>query len=100
MLAIAFQYHLLQFVSVKYSSCITIRCFSLYKRDTWVRRMQDPTQFLVAFGYGFGLDDAFYNLLESKNGHISLIQLATVDAEFTRQYIEGQAKVFDATLEV
>ena len=46
------------------------------------------------------LDDAFYNLLKSKNGHISLIQLATVDAEFTRQYIEGQAKVFDATLEV
>ena len=49
------------------------------------------------------LDDAFYTLLESENGHISLIKLATaarIDAEFTRQYLDGQAKVFDATLEV
>lgn len=49
------------------------------------------------------LDDAFYNLLKAENGQISLIQLATasrVDAEVTRYYLEHQAKVFDATLEV
>lgn len=49
------------------------------------------------------LHDAFYKLLESENGQISLIQLATasrVDAEVTRGYLERQAHVFDATLEV
>lgn len=49
------------------------------------------------------LDDAFYNLLEAENGQIALIQLATaarVDAEVTRHYLEQQAKVLDATLEV
>lgn len=77
-------------------------------------------EFLVAFGIGVlsfiflsntisqknimqRLDEAFYQLLESENGHITLIQLATtarVDAEVTRAYLEHQAKAFDATLEV
>jgi uncharacterized membrane-anchored protein YhcB (DUF1043 family) len=49
------------------------------------------------------LEDAFYQLLKSENGKISLIQLATaarVDAELTRRYLDHQAKAFDATLEV
>lgn len=49
------------------------------------------------------LDEAFYQLLESENGYITLIQLATtarVDAEVTRAYLEHQAKAFAATLEV
>jgi hypothetical protein len=49
------------------------------------------------------LDEAFYQLLESENGYITLIQLATtarVDAELTRAYLEHQAKAFAATLEV
>jgi len=49
------------------------------------------------------LDDAFYELLKLENGQISLIELATasrVDAQTTRDYLQRQAKVFDATLEV
>lgn len=49
------------------------------------------------------LDRAFYDLLSSENGYIALIQLATaarVDADITRRYLEHQANVLDATLEV
>lgn len=49
------------------------------------------------------LEMAFYQLIENQNGQISLIQLAAsarVDADIARQYLERQAKVFGATLEV
>lgn len=49
------------------------------------------------------LERAFYELLASENGYMALIQLATaarVDAEIARHYLEHQANVLDATLEV
>ncbi|HIK26495.1 MAG: hypothetical protein N3E45_08395 [Oscillatoriaceae bacterium SKW80] len=49
------------------------------------------------------LENAFYQLLENQNGQISLIQLAAtarVDAEIAQKYLERQAKIFSATLEV
>jgi Fic family protein len=49
------------------------------------------------------LTDAFYQLLETQNGYISLIQLAVaakVDAQLARQYLEHQAKAFAAVPEV
>ncbi|MBD1938018.1 hypothetical protein [Microcoleus sp. FACHB-68] len=49
------------------------------------------------------LENAFYHLLEAQNGEVSLIQLAAgarVEAELSRQYLERQAKVFSASLEV
>ncbi|NET44092.1 hypothetical protein [Okeania sp. SIO2B3] len=49
------------------------------------------------------LDDAFYRLLELQNGKISLIQLAAaakLDAQIAQKYLERQAQVFTATLEI
>ncbi len=49
------------------------------------------------------LDEAFYQLLETQNSQISLIQLAVtakVDAEVARQYLERQVQTFSAFLEV
>ncbi|MCT7949402.1 hypothetical protein NG798_06360 [Ancylothrix sp. C2] len=49
------------------------------------------------------LQTTFYRLLETQNSNISLIQLAAaakVDAQIARQYLENQAKVFNASLEV
>jgi recombinational DNA repair protein RecR len=49
------------------------------------------------------LEQAFYRLLETENGCISLIQLAVtakVDADATRRYLEAQVKEFKAELEV
>ncbi|MBD2314763.1 hypothetical protein H6G20_24140 [Desertifilum sp. FACHB-1129] len=49
------------------------------------------------------LDIAFYQLLETHNGYISLIQLAAaakVDAQAAKEYLETQAQAFDASLEV
>ncbi|UBF27524.1 hypothetical protein K9N68_06165 [Kovacikia minuta CCNUW1] len=49
------------------------------------------------------LEQAFYQLLEAENGYISLIQLAVaakVNADLAKQYLDAQAKVFKAELEV
>jgi len=49
------------------------------------------------------LHEAFYQLLEQNNGQVSLIQLATAarsDAYLAQDYLEAQAKVFGAALEV
>ncbi|NER35452.1 MAG: hypothetical protein F6J93_15855 [Oscillatoria sp. SIO1A7] len=49
------------------------------------------------------LDEAFYQLLESEDNQVSLIQLAVrarVDATVAREYLERQATAFGATLEV
>lgn len=49
------------------------------------------------------LEQAFYRLLESENGCISLIQLAVaakVDAVTARQYLDAQATAFAAIPEV
>ncbi len=49
------------------------------------------------------LEGAFYRLLESENGSISLIQLAVtakVDAELAKRYLDGQVKAFNAELEI
>ncbi|MGB3263207.1 MAG: hypothetical protein WBA89_04555 [Microcoleus sp.] len=49
------------------------------------------------------LDEAFYQLLESQNSQMSLIQLAAsarVEAEVAREYLNRQVKVFSAILEV
>jgi len=49
------------------------------------------------------LDEAFYQLLESQNSQISLIQLAAnarVEAEVAQQYLTRQVKIFSAVLEV
>ncbi|MGB7442947.1 MAG: hypothetical protein WA919_17930 [Coleofasciculaceae cyanobacterium] len=49
------------------------------------------------------LDDAFYQLLESEDSCISLIQLsaaARVDPQLARQYLERQMKLFNAIPEV
>lgn len=49
------------------------------------------------------LDDAFYRLLQVQNGKISLIQLAAaakVDAEAAQKYLERQAQIFSAMLEI
>ncbi|MBE9129784.1 MULTISPECIES: hypothetical protein [unclassified Coleofasciculus] len=49
------------------------------------------------------LEDSFYQLLESENSCISLIQLAAtarVEPEKARQYLEHQAQVFNAVPEV
>ncbi|MDX2099683.1 MAG: hypothetical protein SFW36_18040 [Leptolyngbyaceae cyanobacterium bins.59] len=48
------------------------------------------------------LETAFYRVLETQNGCISLIQLAAaarIDARAARQYLEEQVKLFDASLE-
>ncbi|HEY9618007.1 MAG TPA: hypothetical protein V6C64_14270 [Microcoleaceae cyanobacterium] len=47
--------------------------------------------------------DAFYTLLETEAGRISLIQLAAsarVEAEVARQFLDNQVKVFNALPEV
>ncbi|MEG3967684.1 MULTISPECIES: hypothetical protein [unclassified Microcoleus] len=49
------------------------------------------------------LDEAFYQLLETQNSQISLIQLAAsarVEAEVAQQYLNRQVKIFSAVLEV
>jgi len=49
------------------------------------------------------LERAFYRLLESENGIISLIQLAVtakVDAELAKHYLNVQVKAFNAELEI
>ncbi|MEG3849841.1 hypothetical protein QT971_20720 [Microcoleus sp. herbarium19] len=49
------------------------------------------------------LDEAFYQLLETQNSQISLIQLAAiarVEAEVAQQYLDRQVKIFSAILEV
>lgn len=49
------------------------------------------------------LDDAFYQLLETQNSEISLIQLAAaarVDAKVAQSYLERQVQIFSAMLEV
>ncbi|MGK7920924.1 MAG: hypothetical protein AB4080_13050 [Trichodesmium sp.] len=49
------------------------------------------------------LDDAFYRLLKFQNGKISLIQLAAaakVDAQIAQKYLESQAQIFSAILEI
>ncbi|MBE9094685.1 hypothetical protein [Tychonema sp. LEGE 07203] len=49
------------------------------------------------------LDEAFYQLLETQNSQMSLIQLAAtarVEAEVAREYLNRQVKVFSAILEV
>ena len=49
------------------------------------------------------LDEAFYQLLETQNSQISLIQLAAntrVEAEVAQQYLTRQVKIFSAVLEV
>ena len=49
------------------------------------------------------INDAFYQLLETEDNQVSLIQLAVrarVDATVAREYLERQAKAFGATLEV
>lgn len=48
------------------------------------------------------LQTTFYRLLETQNSNISLIQLAAgakVDATIARQFLENQAKIFNASLE-
>ncbi|MGI0488096.1 hypothetical protein ACN4EK_21865 [Pantanalinema rosaneae CENA516] len=47
--------------------------------------------------------EAFYTLLETEAGRISLIQLAAsarVEAEVARQFLDNQVKVFNALPEV
>ncbi|MGA7934627.1 MAG: hypothetical protein WCA35_13855 [Kovacikia sp.] len=49
------------------------------------------------------LEQAFYHLLETENGSISLIQLAIaakVEASFAKEYLDAQVKAFKAELEV
>lgn len=49
------------------------------------------------------LDEAFYQLLETQNSQVSLIQLAAsarVEAEVAREYLDRQVKIFSAILEV
>ncbi|WP_293130669.1 hypothetical protein [Microcoleus sp. bin38.metabat.b11b12b14.051] len=49
------------------------------------------------------LDEAFYQLLETQNSQVSLIQLAAsarVEAEVAQQYLNRQVKIFSAVLEV
>ncbi|NJK76749.1 MAG: hypothetical protein HC849_16220 [Oscillatoriales cyanobacterium RU_3_3] len=49
------------------------------------------------------LDEAFYQLLESQNSQVSLIQLAAsarVEAQVAQQYLDRQVKIFSAVLEV
>lgn len=49
------------------------------------------------------LDEAFYQLLETHNSQISLIQLAAsarVEAEIAQQYLDRQVKIFSAILDV
>jgi hypothetical protein len=49
------------------------------------------------------LDEAFYQLLETQNSQVSLIQLAAnarVEAEVAQQYLTRQVKIFSAILEV
>jgi Ca2+-binding EF-hand superfamily protein len=49
------------------------------------------------------LREAFYQLIETENGYVSLMQLAIsarVDAEVAKQYLETQAKVFSVIPEV
>lgn len=49
------------------------------------------------------LDEAFYQLLETQNSQISLIQLAAsarVEAEVAQQYLDQQVKIFSAILDV
>jgi hypothetical protein len=49
------------------------------------------------------LDGAFYQLVESQNSEISLIQLAAaarVDAKVAQNYLERQVQIFSAMLEV
>lgn len=49
------------------------------------------------------LRDAFYYLIESHEGHVSLIELAAVakvDAEPAKTYLESQAQVFSILPEV
>jgi hypothetical protein len=49
------------------------------------------------------LQNAFYELLESGDGCITLLQLAVtarVDGELARQFLDQQAKVFNAEIEV
>jgi type II secretory pathway pseudopilin PulG len=49
------------------------------------------------------LDEAFYQLLETQNSQISLIQLAAsarVEAQVAQEYLERQVKVFSAILDV
>ncbi|WP_373536445.1 hypothetical protein [Microcoleus sp.] len=49
------------------------------------------------------LDEAFYQLLESQNSQMSLIQLAAsarVEAEVAQHYLNRQVKIFSAILEV
>jgi len=49
------------------------------------------------------LDDAFYQLLESEDSCIALIQLsalARIDAQLAQQYLERQVKLFNAIPEV
>ncbi|MEG4859363.1 hypothetical protein QUB75_17510 [Microcoleus sp. K1-B6] len=49
------------------------------------------------------LDEAFYQLLETQNSQISLIQLAAsarVEAEVAQHYLTRQVKIFSAILEV
>jgi len=49
------------------------------------------------------LDEAFYQLLETQNSQISLIQLAAsarVEAEVAQQYLDRQVKIFSAILDM
>jgi type II secretory pathway pseudopilin PulG len=49
------------------------------------------------------LDEAFYQLLETQNSQVSLIQLAAsarVEARIAQQYLDKQVKIFSAVLEV
>jgi len=49
------------------------------------------------------LDEAFYQLLETQNSLVSLIQLAAmarVEAEVAQQYLNRQVKIFSAVFEV
>lgn len=49
------------------------------------------------------LEATFYKLLEAQNGCISLIQLAVaarVEAKLAQTYLQQQAQIFAATLEV
>ncbi len=49
------------------------------------------------------LEDAFYEILERNEGKITLIQLtakARVEPEIASQFLEQQAQVFSATLDV
>ena len=49
------------------------------------------------------LDEAFYQLLETQNSQISLIQLAAsarVETEVAQQYLDRQVKIFSAILDV